>query len=61
MEFRIEESELSVDLHMVVLLGSPHHLLSRILQLNLRQEVERLTGLTVSEVNVEILEVIPVI
>ena len=57
---RIEETEIFIELRTVVLMGIPLHLLSRNLQMNVKQEVEELTGLTVSKVNVDIVEVIPV-
>ncbi|AWB44750.1 hypothetical protein DCC85_11340 [Paenibacillus sp. CAA11] len=58
---RIEESGLLIDLHTVVLLGTPLHLLMKILQMNVKQEVERLTGLVVTKVNIDIVEVTSVI
>ncbi|QUL53435.1 Asp23/Gls24 family envelope stress response protein [Paenibacillus tritici] len=58
---RIEEAELFIDLHTVILLSTPLHLLSRILQTNVKEEVERMTGLVVAKVNIDIVEVIPVI
>lgn len=58
---RIKETELFIELRMVVLLDTPLHLLSRALQMNVKQEVEKLTGINVSKVNIDIVEVISVI
>jgi uncharacterized alkaline shock family protein YloU len=54
---RIKGLEVSIDIHSVVRLGTPLHQMSRALQLAVKQAVEHMTGLIVSEVNIEIVGV----
>lgn len=50
----INEMEITIDIHPVVRLGKPLHQISRALQLAVKQVVENMTGLIVSEVNINI-------
>jgi uncharacterized alkaline shock family protein YloU len=51
---RIQELEIAIDINPIIMLGTPLHQLSRFLQLNVKQVVEKMTGLLVSEVNINI-------
>lgn len=50
----IKELEIAIDVHPIVMFGTPLHKLSRTLQLNVKQVVEKMTGLVVSKVNINI-------
>lgn len=50
----INEFKLIIEIHPIVRLETPLHQLSRILQSKVKQEVELMTGLIVSAVNIEI-------
>ncbi len=53
----IREVEIAIEVYPVVQFGVPLHLICRTLQLKLKQMVEKMTGLIVSEININVVGV----
>ncbi|AIQ52168.1 Asp23/Gls24 family envelope stress response protein [Paenibacillus sp. FSL R7-0331] len=55
---KISGSELSVQLFPIITLGTPLHQLAQLLQQSIKSQVEKLTGLQVTDVNVTVVGVV---